>query len=231
VIRLLTSRVPVHCVLEDDLGSALQFKQADLAAVITDALAVSGLQASRLELEITESVLLKDSDANLAILHQPRALGIRIALDDFGRGYSSLSYLQSFPFDKIKIGRTFIKNIVKNIVAGCDALKIVRAVVMLAHSLDMTTTAEGIETRNQLDTVRFAGCDEVQGYLIGRPVPAINLEQPHLSDEFGLVQTQHAMAAGMTADKKLATSLSWPVAARRKPLKRQNAAATLQRSG
>jgi len=217
---------PDHIKIAVNL-SPLQFKQADLAAVITDALAVSGLQANRLELEITESVLLKDSDANLAILHQLHALGIRIALDDFGTGYSSLSYLQSFPFDKIKIDRTFVKNIV----TGRDALKIIRAIVMLAHSLGMTTTAEGIETREQLDAVRFAGCDEIQGYFISRAVPADDLEHLHLSDESGLIQTQNAMMAAATAaDEKLATSFSWRGATRRKSLSRQNAASALQRS-
>jgi EAL domain-containing protein (putative c-di-GMP-specific phosphodiesterase class I) len=126
------------------------------------------LPAGRLELEITESVLLEGVDSNLSTLNKLRALGLRIALDDFGTGYSSLSYLQSFPFDKIKIDHSFIRNIaVQN-----DSIKIVRAIVMLARSLGMTTTAEGVETQEQLDIVRVEGCDEVQGYLISRPEPA-----------------------------------------------------------
>jgi EAL domain-containing protein (putative c-di-GMP-specific phosphodiesterase class I) len=107
---------------------------------------------------------------------------VRIALDDFGTGYSSLSYLQSFPFDKLKIDHSFIKNITTN----KDSIKIVQAIVMLARSLGMTTTAEGVETQEQLDTVRFEGCDEIQGYFIGRPKPAEEVERLYLSRGFAM---------------------------------------------
>ena len=116
--------------------------------VIVGALAASGLHPTRLEIEITETVLLQDREATLAVLHQLRALGIRIAMDDFGTGYSSLTYLQSFPFDKIKIDRSFVKDITEN--AG--SLNIVRAVAALANGMGMTATAEGVETSEQLDT-------------------------------------------------------------------------------
>ena len=153
--------------------SPVQFRRPGLVQTVVGALAASGLPASRLELEITESVLLDDNEANLSTLHQLRGLGVRIVLDDFGKGYSSLSYLQSFPFDKIKIDQSFIKKITtKN-----DSLKIVRAIVMLARSLGITTTAEGVETKEQLDAVRFEGCDEIQGYFISRPVSADDIER------------------------------------------------------
>jgi predicted signal transduction protein with EAL and GGDEF domain len=112
--------------------------------VIVGALAASGLAPTRLEIEITESVLLHNRETTLAVLHQLRALGIRIAMDDFGTGYSSLTYLQSFPFDKIKIDRSFVKNITEN----ASSLNIVRAVAALANGMGMTATAEGVETRS-----------------------------------------------------------------------------------
>ena len=121
--------------------------------VIVDALAASGLAPDRLELEITETILLQDSEATLAMLYQLRELGVRIAMDDFGTGYSSLSYLQSFPFDKIKIDRSFVKDIAES--AG--SLNIVRAVAALAKGLGMPTTAEGVETKEQLDTITLRG--------------------------------------------------------------------------
>ena len=121
----------------------------------------------RLELEITETALIADA-ATLEILRELRAKGIRIAMDDFGTGYLSLGYLRSFPFDKIKIDRCFIKDIVTN--ADCKA--IVRAVIRLSSDLGIATTAEGVETAAQLDLLRVEGCDQVQGYLFSRPVPA-----------------------------------------------------------
>jgi EAL domain-containing protein (putative c-di-GMP-specific phosphodiesterase class I) len=126
------------------------------------------LHPSRLELEITESVLLQENEATLVTLHQMQALGVRIAMDDFGTGYSSLSYLRSFPFNKIKIDRSFVRELGTR--ADCDA--IVRALAGLAASLGMTTTAEGVETEEQFAHLRKLGCDEVQGYLFGRPHPA-----------------------------------------------------------
>jgi diguanylate cyclase (GGDEF)-like protein len=151
--------------------SPVQFKNQNLAQLVVSALAHSGLPAQRLELEITEAVLLQNSDATLATLHRLRELGVRIAMDDFGTGYSSLSYLRSFPFDKIKIDRSFINDIADKDESGA----IVQAVTSLASRLNMTTTAEGVETHAQLQIVESLGCTEMQGYLYSRPVPAAQL--------------------------------------------------------
>jgi predicted signal transduction protein with EAL and GGDEF domain len=148
--------------------SAVQFKNRKLVEVIMNALAGARLSPHRLELEITESVLLADDDATLAMLHQMRGLGVRISMDDFGTGYSSLSYLRKFPFDKIKIDQSFIRDLSK----GDDSIAIVRAVASLAASLNIATVAEGVETSDQLDIARAEGCTEVQGYFFSRPVPA-----------------------------------------------------------
>src|SRR5262249_28647479 len=131
-------------------------------------LAAAGLPAHRLELEITEAVLLQNDEVIVGMLHQLRALGVRISMDDFGTGYSSLSYLRSFPFDKIKIDRTFISDVERN----RDSAATIRAIAGLGASLGIETNAEGIETPEQLDLVRRAGCTEAQGYLLGRPRPA-----------------------------------------------------------
>jgi diguanylate cyclase (GGDEF)-like protein len=148
--------------------SPVQFKSGTLALKIMAALAASRLPASRLELEITEAVLIRDDDTALAILHQLRAIGVRIALDDFGTGYSSLSYLHRFPFDKIKIDRCFVSDI-----AGPDgSASIVQAVVNLAAARRMTTTAEGVETEKQQRLLRALGCSEMQGYLFSAAKPA-----------------------------------------------------------
>ncbi|MBR0705234.1 bifunctional diguanylate cyclase/phosphodiesterase [Bradyrhizobium liaoningense] len=148
--------------------SPVQFKSGTLALKIMAALAASNLPASRLELEITEAVLIRDDDTALAILHQLRAIGVRIALDDFGTGYSSLSYLHRFPFDKIKIDRCFVDDI-----AGPDgSASIVQAVVNLATARRMTTTAEGVETEEQQRLLRALGCSEMQGYLFSAAKPA-----------------------------------------------------------
>ena len=153
--------------------SPVQFRSPGLVQVVVSALAASGLAPERLELEITESTLLQDSEATLSTLYQLRALGVRIAMDDFGTGYSSLSYLQSFPFDKIKIDRSFVKDIAD----GVGSLNIVRAVAAMANGLGMTTTAEGVETKEQMDTVRAEGCTEMQGFLFSRPLPASEVVQ------------------------------------------------------
>ena len=147
--------------------SPVQFKSATLALKVTAALAESGLSASRLELEITEAVLIRDDDTALAILHQLRAIGVRIALDDFGTGYSSLSYLQRFPFDKIKIDRAFVVGLAD----GDGSSSIVQAVVNIAAARNMTTTAEGVETEAQRQMLRALGCSEMQGYLFSPPKP------------------------------------------------------------
>ena len=148
--------------------SPAQFRSPGLVQVVVDALATSGLAPERLELEITESILLHDSKTTLAMLFQLREMGVRIAMDDFGTGYSSLSYLQTFPFDKIKIDRSFVKDITH----AAGSLNIVRAVAAMAKGLGMQTTAEGVETQEQLDAVKAEGCTEMQGFLLSRAVPA-----------------------------------------------------------
>ena len=153
--------------------SPAQFRSPGLVQVVMNALAASGLPPDRLELEITENVLLQDGEATLATLHRLREVGVHIAMDDFGTGYSSLSYLRSFPFDKIKIDRSFVKDIT----VQTGSLSIVRAVAAMAKGLGMETTAEGVETQEQLDTVKSEGCTEMQGYLLSRPVPAHEIEK------------------------------------------------------
>jgi diguanylate cyclase (GGDEF)-like protein/PAS domain S-box-containing protein len=147
--------------------SPIQLKCPTLALKIAGALAASGLAANRLELEITEAVLIRDDETALAILHQLRAIGIRIALDDFGTGYSSLSYLKRFPFDKIKIDRCFVGDIAE--IDGSSV--IVQAVVNIAAARNMTTTAEGVETLEQKEVLRRLGCTEMQGYLFSAAKP------------------------------------------------------------
>jgi diguanylate cyclase (GGDEF)-like protein len=156
--------------------SPVQFKSGTLALKVIAALAASGLAASRLELEITEAVLIRDDDAALAVLHQLRDIGVRIALDDFGTGYSSLSYLQRFPFDKIKIDRCFITDLA----SPEGSSSIVQAVVNIAADRHMTTTAEGVETEQQREALRALGCSEMQGYLFSPPKPAADI-RPLLS--------------------------------------------------
>jgi EAL domain-containing protein (putative c-di-GMP-specific phosphodiesterase class I) len=153
--------------------SPAQFKNRSLVQSVAAALSASGLSANRLELEITESVLLHDSQATLTALHKLRELGIRISMDDFGTGYSSLSYLRSFPFDKIKIDRSFVSELASR----GDSMAIVRAVTSLGKSLGIATTAEGVETSEQLALLRAEGCSEVQGYLLNRPRPAAEVEK------------------------------------------------------
>ena len=151
--------------------SPVQFKSGTLALKIVAALVATGLPASRLELEITEAVLIRDDEAALAILHQLRKIGVRIALDDFGTGYSSLSYLQRFPFDKIKIDRCFVDDIAE----PTGSSGIVRAVVNIAAERLITTTAEGVETQRQQELLRALGCCEMQGYLFSPPKPAADV--------------------------------------------------------
>ncbi|MBR1272258.1 EAL domain-containing protein [Bradyrhizobium sp. AUGA SZCCT0222] len=152
--------------------SPVQFKSGTLALKVMAALGASGLAAGRLELEITEAVLIRDDDAALAILHQLRAIGVRIALDDFGTGYSSLSYLKRFPFDKIKIDRCFVTDIAE----PEGSASIVEAVVNIAAARHMTTTAEGVETEQQRELLRALGCSEMQGYLFSPPRPGADIK-------------------------------------------------------
>ncbi|MBR0856372.1 bifunctional diguanylate cyclase/phosphodiesterase [Bradyrhizobium liaoningense] len=153
--------------------SPVQLKCDTLALRIAGALAASGLAPSRLELEITEAVLIRDDEAALSILHQLRAIGVRIALDDFGTGYSSLSYLKRFPFDKIKIDRCFVADIAET----PGAPVIVQAVVNIAAASSMTTVAEGVETEAQREMLRALGCTEMQGYLFSAPKPAAEVRK------------------------------------------------------
>lgn len=159
--------------------SPRQLKTSGFGAILVNTLATSGLAPERLELEVTESVLLSDNKETLAVLHQAKALGVKVSMDDFGTGYSSLSYLRSFPFDKIKIDQSFVRSM-----SYCeDSVSIVKAVIELSNSLNMTTTAEGVETEDLIEMLRDIGCTEAQGYYFGRPMPA-NEAQKLLSREF-----------------------------------------------
>jgi predicted signal transduction protein with EAL and GGDEF domain len=147
--------------------SAIQVMNRNLVPVVLGALAAAGLSATRLEIEITESVLMQNTDTTLAALHRLRQLGVRISMDDFGTGYSSLSYLRSFPFDKIKIDRGFVSGLSD----GHDSVAIVMAIAGLARNLRIVTTAEGVETEQQLHQVKALGCTEMQGHLFSPPRP------------------------------------------------------------
>ncbi|MDB5615960.1 EAL domain-containing protein [Tardiphaga sp.] len=153
--------------------SPVQFRSPSLALKVLNALVISGVAPQRLELEITETILIGDDKTALATLHQLHAAGVRIALDDFGTGYSSLSYLQRFPFDKIKIDKTFINRIDDSV----GSAHIVRAIVDIATAQGMTTTAEGVETENQLAALKHLGCTEMQGFLFSRPLPATEISE------------------------------------------------------
>jgi EAL domain-containing protein (putative c-di-GMP-specific phosphodiesterase class I) len=147
--------------------SPVQFRHGDLPALVHTILLETGLPASRLELEVTEGVLIDDFPRTVSMLRRLKSFGVRIAMDDFGTGYSSLSYLQAFPFDKIKIDQRFISNLKE----GSQSATIVRAVIGLARGLDIPVVAEGVETKEQLDFLASENCDKVQGFLIGRPRP------------------------------------------------------------
>ncbi len=163
---------PNHIKVAVNLSPA-QLNNRNLLNVVTGALAESGMPAQKLQLEITETVLLQNTFATLATLHELRKLGVQIALDDFGTGYSSLSYLRSFPFDKIKIDRSFIQDLA----TGTEPVAIVQAVANLAKSLNMASTAEGVETQQQMDMLMSMGCTEMQGFLFSRARPASEIRQ------------------------------------------------------
>jgi EAL domain-containing protein (putative c-di-GMP-specific phosphodiesterase class I) len=158
---------PEHIGVSVNL-SPLQFRDGRLVDTVTEVLEKCGLAASRLELEITENVLLASSDINLATLHRLRGLGISIAMDDFGIGYSSLSYLHSFPFDRLKIDGSFVAKMM----ASREALSIVRAIIGLCHDLGIRTTAEGVETRDQLRVLREELATDGQGHYFSKAMPA-----------------------------------------------------------
>ncbi len=147
--------------------SPMQFRNGNLVATVSDALRDTGLSPSRLDLEITETILMQESDSTVLVLHQLRDLGVRISMDDFGTGYSSLSYLRSFPLDKIKIDRAFVKDL--GVSPASDV--IIRSVIDIATTLKMTTTAEGVETREQFERLAALGCSEAQGYYLSKAVP------------------------------------------------------------
>ena len=147
--------------------SPVQFQHGDLAKLVHSILLETGLSPGRLELEITEGVLIGDFSRALSILRRLKNLGVRIAMDDFGTGYSSLSYLQSFPFDKIKIDQSFIANLTNN----PQSAAIIRAVIGLGHGLELPVVAEGVETQEQLVFLAKSSCSGIQGYFIGRPQP------------------------------------------------------------
>ena len=157
---------PSHLKIAVNL-SPVQFVKGKLVEEVEHALLVSGLTPERLELEITESVLLQNSDETLLLLNQMRELGLQISMDDFGTGYSSLSYLRRFPFDKIKIDQSFVRTLAD----GKGSLEIIRAVIGLGRALNMKILAEGVETPEQLAALQAEGCDEVQGFLFSKPVP------------------------------------------------------------
>ncbi|WP_295951619.1 EAL domain-containing protein [Rhodoferax sp.] len=161
---------PAHLRVAVNL-SAVQFGNADVLAVVDNALQHSGLPSARLELEITESTLMHDSQAALAVLHALRAKGVRVALDDFGTGYSSLAYLRSFPLDKLKIDRSFV-SILDAADGDSSAAAIVQTIVQLAQALHLETTAEGVETAAQFEQLRRMGCAQAQGYWIAKPMDA-----------------------------------------------------------
>jgi predicted signal transduction protein with EAL and GGDEF domain len=152
--------------------SAGQFRTGTLFDVILCALVESGLPPERLELEITESLLLQDKESNVRVIQQLKNIGITIALDDFGTGYASLSYLLSFPFDKIKIDKSFTQGLLTR----TDCMAVVASILTLARGLDIAVTAEGVETNPQFEQLRAQGVDYVQGYLLGRPRPLAELD-------------------------------------------------------
>jgi EAL domain-containing protein (putative c-di-GMP-specific phosphodiesterase class I) len=157
---------PVPLQIAVNLSPA-QFMHGDLVGLVHSILVETRLEPGRLELEITEGVLIEDFERGLALLRRLKALGVRVSMDDFGSGYSSLTYLQAFPFDKIKIDRAFVINLGLN----RQSAAIVRAVIGLGHGLDVSIVAEGVETQEQLSFLASEGCDGVQGYFIGRPAP------------------------------------------------------------
>ncbi len=171
-----TANWPTNIKVAVNLSPA-QLNSRNFTDVVVNALAASGVSANRLQLEITETVLLQNTFNTLATLQKLRALGVQIALDDFGTGYSSLSYLRSFPFDKIKIDRSFIQDLM----TGAEPLAIVHAIAGLAKSLNMTSTAEGVETKQQLEALQALGCIEMQGYLFSHARPPAEIARMFLN--------------------------------------------------
>jgi EAL domain-containing protein (putative c-di-GMP-specific phosphodiesterase class I) len=153
--------------------SPVDFRRGDVVAMLMSVLMETGLSPERVEIEITEGVMIQDVGRAVAVLRQIKDLGVRVAMDDFGTGYSSLSYLQLFPFDKIKIDQSFVARINDNPQSGA----IIHAIIGLGRSLDLPVIAEGVETEAQLAFLKAEGCAEIQGYLIGRPQPIAHYRQ------------------------------------------------------
>lgn len=152
--------------------SALQFKHGSLVSDVAQALSESGLDPELLELEITESILIEDTDRMIATVHELKAMGVKLSIDDFGIGYSSMAYLKNLSVDNLKIDQSFIRNIVEN----ADDSVIVQAMITLAHNLKLNVVAEGVETETVLNILIDQGCDSVQGFLFSKPLPAIDFE-------------------------------------------------------
>jgi predicted signal transduction protein with EAL and GGDEF domain len=187
---LETAKWPKDIKVAVNLSPA-QLKARNVVEVVMSALEESGMPANRLQLEITESVLMHNTFGTLATLHKLRELGVQIAMDDFGTGYSSLSYLRSFPFDKIKIDRSFIQDIS----SAAEPLAIVHAVAGLAKCLNMVSTAEGVETRQQMETLQNVGCTEMQGYFFSKAKPAAEIVEAFLKPGANLVPKDQVLAA------------------------------------
>lgn len=159
--------------MQTNLSPARQFQHPGFIKLVADVLQETGLPATRLELEITESLAMHDAEKSITTMNELRALGIQLSIDDFGTGYSSLSYLKCFPINKLKVDQSFVRNMTSN----ANDASIARTVVSLGQSLNLTVIAEGVETHEQLALLEQYGCDEVQGYLFSRPIAKESLEK------------------------------------------------------
>lgn len=209
VIRSAVAEValwPKHVSVSVNL-SPIQMKSNSLISTIVNALASSGVAPDRLELEITETVLMNETAVNMATLHRLREIGVRIALDDFGTGYSSLNYLRSFPFDKIKIDRCFVEQVDSH----AESRAIIRAITGLANSLGMVTTAEGVENTAQLERLRAEGCTQVQGFLYSKAVSVSELTNLRSREQPG----RHGSVVSLPANMRDSRKVEEPVPARK----------------
>jgi diguanylate cyclase (GGDEF)-like protein len=186
---------PDHLAVAVNL-SPVQFEDGNITRTVESALNASGLSPARLELEITEGLLLSDTDWIMGQLGELKKLGVRIAMDDFGTGYSSLNYLWKFPFDKLKIDQSFVRGLRD---ADAQLTSVIRTIVALGRSLEMTITAEGVETEDQVEFLREVGCDELQGFFLGRPMPIENLPAAILRDVRSASEPTRATVAAAPA--------------------------------
>jgi predicted signal transduction protein with EAL and GGDEF domain len=185
--------------------SAVQFRKGQIVTTVRTALGESGFPPNRLELEITEGILIADTETTLGTLKELRKLGVRIAMDDFGTGYSSLSYLRKFPFDKLKLDRSFVSDLGQN----ADADAIARTIIDLARSLNITANAEGVESQKQLDWLVEEGCGEAQGFWFARPLPYADVDQFLTAFKLGAVKTRETAPDSMRRSQNaLVTSRS-----------------------